>query len=149
MSARCSPRQAGRCIRQRRKPLALLLGTTGRSREVTLGPEVRTVRVRTDQSLGLVNNLELTIFQDLTNVDRLQRVLIVGVHRFLATRGIELEAIDSLAHLIDIEASGFLDRGFPDIDAKVGRLDRVIRNSLGSPWQLVVGAIGLEALDEL
>ena len=88
-----------------------------------------------------MHDAELTVLKNLTNVYRLERVLVAGMHLFLTTRGIEFEAINGFAYLIHIQRTCFFRCCSPYFDTKVGSFNRIVRYA-------VITKLGLKGLNK-
>ena len=101
-------------------------GAAGRRWEIAVRVEIGAVGIRRNESIGFVDNLELTVFHDFADVNRFERVLVVGVHLFLAARGVKLQAVDGFTHLVDIKGHRFFNRRLPNVNAKVSGFNGVV-----------------------
>ena len=106
------------------------------------------VAVWLNETVGIPNDVELTVSTDLTNVHWLEGVLVAFVHLFLAAWGIEFEAVNGFANFVDVEGAGFFSGSGPNVNAIVSGFDWVSGYAIFTTRQVVLFAVSLEGFNE-
>ena len=111
--------------------------------------EVGTVGIWGYKPVTFPNDLELTVLADFANIHGFESVLVGGVHFLWSAGSIKLHAINSFTYCIYVERTCFFSSFGPNMDAEVGRFDRVTGHAFDTSGQLVAFAVVLEVAYEV
>ena len=101
-----------------------------------------------NEPFRLIDDAELTGLENFTDEHRFME-MVVALVDFLESAGrIEPGTVDRLANGVHVRGARFLDRFFPDVNAQIGRLDRIIRHAARPAGKAFLLAICFEVPDE-